>query len=128
MLHNKQISQEQFEIWEAAHNSNLADRRLSIEEKYAKLSEALDLKNGKLKEQTVKDATKRVEQAEQQSFDTRLKAEQTFRNNMDALRKMAEQTPVTPEAKLEAEYKTKLQLTEAYYKACLLYTSDAADE
>ena len=119
MLHNKQISQEQFEIWEAAHNSNLADRRLSIEEKYAKLSEALDLKNGKLKEQTVKDATKRVEQAEQQSFDTRLKAEQTFRNNMDALRKMAEQTPVTPEAKLEAEYKTKLQLTEAYYKASL---------
>lgn len=119
MLHNKQISQEQFEIWEAAHNSNLADRRLSIEETYAKLSEALDLKNGKLKEQTVKDATKRVEQAEQQSFDTRLKAEQTFRSNMDALRKMAEQTPVTPEAKLEVEYKTKLQLTEAYYKASL---------
>ncbi len=119
ILHNKQISQEQFEIWEAAHNSNLADRRLSIEKEYASKSEALDLENGKLKEQTVKDATKRVEQAEQQSFDTRLKAEQTFRSNIDALRQMAKQIPVTPEAKLEAEYKTKLQLTEVYYKASL---------
>lgn len=58
------------------------------------------------------------------SFDTRLKAEQTYRNNIDALRKMAEQTPATPEAKLQAEYETNLQLTEAYYQASLEYARE----
>ena len=37
---------------------------------------------------------------------------------------MAEQTPKTPEAKLQAEYETNLQLTEAYYQASLEYARE----
>lgn len=121
LLSEKRMTQQQYDIWEAAYMSNLADRRLSIEEEYARKIEALELKNGNLKEQAVKDAGKRVEQAEQQSFDARLKAEQVFRSNMDVLREMAKKTPTTPEAKLKAEYDTQLQLLEAFYQASLDY-------
>lgn len=121
LLSEKRMTQQQYDIWEAAYMSNLADRRLSIEEEYARKTEALELKNGNLKEQAVKDAGKRVEQAEQQSFDARLKAEQVFRSNMDVLREMAKKTPTTPEAKLKAEYDTQLQLLEAFYQASLDY-------
>ena len=124
MLHNKQLTEQQYAIWETAYASNLADRRLSIEEKYAHKIEALAIANVELKEQAVKDAGKRVEQAEQQSFDTRLKAEQVFRSNMDALQEMAQKTSVTPEVKLKAEYETQLQLLEAYYKASLKYAEE----
>lgn len=121
LLGRKQITEQQYAIWEAAFNSNLADRRLSIEEEYAAKAGELEVTDGKLKEQAVRDAAKRVEKAEQQSFEARLKAEQTYRNNIDALRQMAEQTPATPEAKLQAEYATKLQLLEAYYQSSLDY-------
>ena len=124
MLHNKQQTEQQYALWEAAYTSNLADHRLSIEEEYARKIDALDIENAELKEQAVKDAGKRVEQAEQQSFDARLKAEQVFRSNMDALQEMAQRTPVTPEAKLKAEYETQLQLLEAYYKASLKYAEE----
>lgn len=121
MLHNKQLTEQQYAVWEAAYSSSLADRRLSIEEEYAGRTEALVLTNGELKEKAVKDAAKRVEQAEQQSFEARLKAEQTFRDNIEALKEMAAQTPTTPEAQLEAEYSTRLKLLEAYYQASLDY-------
>ncbi|WP_294617621.1 hypothetical protein [uncultured Bacteroides sp.] len=121
MLQNKQLTEQQYAVWEAAYLSNLADRRLSIEEEHAGNVEALGIENAALKEQAVKDAGKRVEQAEQQAFDARLKAEQVFRDNVDALREMAQSTPATPEAKLKAEYDTRLQLLEAYYQASLDY-------
>ena len=124
LLLNKKISQKEYDIWEAAHENNSADKRLSIEKDFAAKSENLNLKHNELKEAFVKESANRVEKAEQTSFDTRLKAEQTYRNNIDALRKMAEQTPATPEAKLQAEYETNLQLTEAYYQASLEYARE----
>lgn len=124
LLLNKKISQEEYDIWEVAYNNNSADKRLSIEKDFATRSENLNLKHNELKEALVKESTDRVEKAEQASFDARLKAEQTYRSNLDVLRKMAEQTPTTPEAKLKAEYETKRQLTEAYYQASLAYARE----
>lgn len=123
LLTKKQITEQQYAVWVSTINSNLADHRLSIEEDYANKTEALNVKNIELKEQAVKNATKRVEQAEQQSFETRLKAEQTYQNNMETIREMAEQTPVTAETKLEAEYRTKL-----YYQASLKYARKAGED
>lgn len=128
MLHNKQLTEQQYAVWEAAYTNNLADRRLSIEEEYAAKIEALDVKNTELKEKTVKDTAKRVEQAEQQSFDTRLKAEQTFMDSIEAMKQMAASTPVTQEAKLKAEYNIKIQLLEAYYQASLDYARKNGQE
>nr|DAX79695.1 MAG TPA: tail tape measure [Caudoviricetes sp.] len=124
LLLNKKISQKEYDIWEAAHENNSADKRLSIEKDFAAKSENLNLKHNELKEAFVKESANRVEKAEQTSFDTRLKAEQTYCNNIDALRKMAEQTLATPEAKLQAEYETNLQLTEAFYQSSLEYARE----
>lgn len=124
LLLNKKISQEEYDIWEATYNNNSAGKRLSIEKDFATRSENLNLKHNELKEALIKESTGRVEKAEQASFDARLKAEQTYRSNLDVLRKMAEQTPTTPEAKLKAEYETKRQLTEAYYQASLAYARE----
>lgn len=128
MLHNKRLTEQQYAVWEAAYTNNLADRRLSIEEEYAAKIEALDVKNTELKEKTVKDTAKRVEQAEQQSFDTRLKAEQTFMDSIEAMKQMAASTPVTQEAKLKTEYNIKIQLLEAYYQASLDYARKNGQE
>lgn len=124
MLHNKIITQEQFKIWEAAYNSNNADKRLSIEQKYAQKSKELNLECAELKEKIVKDANSRVEKAEQTSFDARLLAEETYRSNLEAMQQMMTQTSTSAAERLEVEYSTQLLLLESYYKASLEYAKE----
>lgn len=124
MLHNKQMSQVQFDIWQAAFNRSSADKRLLIEKNFARKSEELDLEHGELKEKAVKDANNRVEKAEQTSFNARLKAEQTYINNLEEMRQMVVQTPTSAVDRLEAEHKTRLLLLESYYKASLEYAKE----
>lgn len=124
MLHNKQMSQVQFDIWQAAFNRSSADKRLLIEKNFARKSEELDLEHGELKEKAVKDANSRVEKAEQTSFNARLKAEQTYINNLEEMRQMVVQTPTSAVDRLEAEHNTRLLLLESYYKASLEYAKE----
>lgn len=128
LLARRQMTEKQYAVWMTTLGSNLADRRLAIEKEYAGRAEKLELKNGELKEQAVKNAARRVEQAEQKSFEARLKAEQTYRDNMEAIREMAEHTPTTPEARLETEHQTKLQMLEAYYQASLVYARQHGED
>ena len=124
MLEEQRITQEQYEIMSAALEQNRADNLLAIEQKYYRQSQDLAVTDAALKEKTVQDASDRVARAEQQSFDKRLAAEQTYRQNLDALRRMAADTPTTPEAKLEAEYQTQLALLQSYYQASLEYAKE----
>lgn len=128
LLARRQMTEKQYTVWMTTLGSNLADRRLAIEKEYASKAEKLELKNGELKGQAVKNAARRVEQAEQKSFEARLKAEQTYRDNMEAIREMAEHTPTTPEARLETEYQTRLQMLKAYYQASLVYARQHGED
>lgn len=128
LLARRQMTEKQYAVWMTTLGSNLADRRLAIEKEYASKAEKLELKNGELKGQAVKNAARRVEQAEQKSFEARLKAEQTYRDNMEAIREMAEHTPTTPEARLETEYQTRLQMLKAYYQASLVYARQHGED
>ena len=128
LLARQQMTEKQYAVWMTTLGSNLADRRLAIEKEYASKAEKLELKNGELKGQAVKNAARRVEQAEQKSFEARLKAEQTYRDNMEAIREMAEHTPTTPEARLETEYQTRLQMLKAYYQASLVYARQHGED
>lgn len=119
-----QMSQVQFDIWQAAFNRSSADKRLLIEKNFARKSEELDLEHGELKEKAVKDANSRVEKAEQTSFNARLKAEQTYINNLEEMRQMVVQTPTSAVDRLEAEHNTRLLLLESYYKASLEYAKE----
>lgn len=120
-LDQQRITQEQYEVLAASLEQNRADKLLDIEQQYYRQSQDLAVSDATLKEKAVQDAADRVAQAEQQSFDKRLAAEQAYRRNIDALRQMAADTPATPEAKLEAEYQTRLALLESYYQASLDY-------
>lgn len=124
MQEEQRITQKQYEIMSAALEQNRADNLLAIEQKYYRQSQDLAVTDAALKEKTVQDASDRVARAEQQSFDKRLAAEQTYRQNLDALRRMAADTPTTPEAKLEAEYQTQLALLQSYYQASLEYAKE----
>lgn len=128
LLARRQMTEKQYAVWMTTLGSNLADRRLAIEKEYASKAEKLELKNGELKGQAVKNAARRVEQAEQKSFEARLKAEQTYRDNMEAIREMAEHTPTTPETRLETEYQTRLQMLKAYYQASLVYARQHGED
>lgn len=128
LLARRQMTEKQYAVWMTTLGSNLADRRLAIEKEYASKAEKLELKNGELKGQAVKNAARRVEQAEQKSFEARLKAEQTYRDNMEAIREMAEHTPTTPETRLETEFQTRLQMLKAYYQASLVYARQHGED
>ena len=71
LLQNKKISQEQYNILEVTAASNLADEVLRIETEYQDKTENLTIANLELKEKAVKDAAKRVQQSEQDSFNKR---------------------------------------------------------
>lgn len=68
LLARRQMTEKQYAVWMTTLGSNLADRRLAIEKEYASKAEKLELKNGELKGQAVKNAARRVEQAEQKSI------------------------------------------------------------
>lgn len=120
-LQSKQLTQEQYEIMAAAIAQSQADELLKIEKDYCEKSKNLTVTNADLKAEAEREANRRVDDAQQQSFEKRLAAEQTYRRNLDALRQMAADTPTTPEAQLEAEYQTRLALLESYYQASLDY-------
>ena len=86
LLQNKKISQEQYNILEVTAASNLADEVLRIEREYQDKTENLTIANLVLKEKVVKDAAKRVQQSEQDSFNKRLQAEQTYQTNIEGIR------------------------------------------
>ena len=121
MLEEKRITHEQYNIMSAALDQNNADKCLAIEQKYYAESKKLSITHADLKEKTVKEGNKRVEDAEQQSFDKRLEAEQTYRRNLDALRNMSEDKPSSPEEKLKEQYQKQLDQLESYYQAALDY-------
>lgn len=121
MLHNKTISQEQFEIYTAAVTLNNAEAIQTIEEKYSQKSVDLVLVNGELKAKAVEDAGVRVAKAEQDTFDARLKAETAYYNNLQAMKGMLQEATDDPVARLDAEYKAQLAILDGLRKASLDY-------
>lgn len=120
LLQNKKISQEQYNIFEATAAANHADEVLRIETEYQEKNEKLTITNQDLKESAVKEANKRVLQAEQESFVNRFQAEQVFQSNIEGMRSFVGKQ-LSPEGELKAQLDIQLSLLDAYYKASLDY-------
>lgn len=120
-LKEKLITKEEHEILIAQLDNQSAQVRLQIEKNYLQDSQSLELTNGTLKEDIVRKSGQRVINAQKDVDDTRLKAEQTFQDNLDAMRKMIQQPELTPEEKLKAEYDINLGILESFYQASLEY-------
>lgn len=123
-LQDKQLTQEQYEIATAVLVKQEADERLGIEQEYYQQSQQLVLRDAQLKKKTEQELQNSVTYAKLRAQDKQLAAEQMFLKNLDALRRMAADTPATPEAKLEAEYQTQLALLQSYYQASLDYAKE----
>ena len=127
LLQNKKISQEQYNILEITAASNLADELLRIETEYQDKTENLTIANLELKEKAVKDAAKRVQQSEQDSFNKRLQAEQTYQTNIEGIRGFIGEE-LSPEEKLKSQLNIQLSLLESYYQASLEYAHQNGED
>lgn len=127
LLQNKKISQEQYNILEVTAASNLADEVLRIETEYQDKTENLTIANLELKEKAVKDAAKRVQQSEQDSFNKRLQAEQTYQTNIEGIRGFIGEE-LSPEEKLKSQLNIQLSLLDSYYQASLEYARQNGED
>lgn len=125
MLVAQQLTKEQYALQEQTANVGHAAKLLAIETEYAKKAESLTLHNGEKKEEILDAQNKRVEQAQQKSFDTQLTAQKAFNDNMVKIRSMAKDTTgLTELEKLAVEKDAQLKVLEGYYQASLEYAEE----
>lgn len=125
MLVAQQLTKEQYALQEQTANVGHAAKLLAIETEYAKKAESLTLHNGEKKEEILDAQNKRVEQAQQKSFDTQLAAHKEFNDNMVKIRSMAKDTTgLTELEKLAVEKDAQLKVLEGYYQASLEYAEE----
>lgn len=125
MLVAQQLTKEQYALQEQTANVGHAAKLLAIETEYAKKAESLTLHNGEKKEEILDAQNKRVEQAQQKSFDTQLTAQKAFNDNMVKIRSMAKDTTgLTELEKLAVEKDAQLKVLEGYYRASLEYAEE----
>lgn len=125
MLVAQQLTKEQYALQEQTANVGHAAKLLAIETEYAKQAESLTLHNGEKKEEILDTQNKRVEQAQQKSFDTQLAAQKAFNDNMVKIRSMAKDTTgLTELEKLAVEKDSQLKVLEGYYQASLEYAEE----
>ena len=125
MLVAQQLTKEQYALQEQTANVGHAAKLLAIETEYAKKAESLTLHNGEKKEEILDAQNKRVEQAQQKSFDTQLAAQEAFNDNMVKIRSMAKDTTgLTELEKLAVEKDAQLKVLEGYYRASLEYAEE----
>lgn len=125
MLVAQQLTKEQYALQEQTANVGHAAKLLAIETEYAKKAESLTLHNGEKKEEILDTQNKRVEQAQQKSFDTQLAAHKAFNDNMVKIRSMAKDTTgLTELEKLAVEKDAQLKVLEGYYRASLEYAEE----
>lgn len=124
MLSNKTITQSQFDIYTATLALTNAETLLGIEEKYYQQSNDLVLTNEELKVKAIGEADKRVTDAEQKTFDARLKAEKSYYDNLQTMRDMLQESSDNPEDRLKAEYDSQLALLEGIRDMSLKYARE----
>ena len=125
MLVAQQLTKEQYALQEQTANVGHAAKLLAIETEYAKKAESLTIHNGEKKEEILDAQNKRVEQAQQKSFDTQLAAHKAFNDNMVKIRSMAKDTSgLTELEKLAVEKDAQLKVLEGYYRASLEYAEE----
>lgn len=125
MLVAQQLTKEQYALQEQTANVGHAAKLLAIETEYAKKAESLTLHNGEKKEEILDAQNKRVEQAQQKSFDTQLTAQKAFNDNMVKIRSLAKDTTgLTELEKLAVEKDAQLKVLAGYYRASLEYAEE----
>lgn len=115
-LAKKQISQEQYDIYISALNTQHATNLLTIEKRYQRQSQQIAMKSAEKKKQLQSSQNKNVEQAEQKLTESKIASEEKYRAVMEQL---AEQGKITQKLTLEQERDAKLEILNGYYQTAL---------
>ena len=115
-LAKKKISQEQYDIFISALNTQHASNLLAIEQKYYTKSTQMAFKDAAKKKELETGQSKNVAQAQQKLEEARIAAEEKYQAVMSQL---IEQGQVKQTLTLEQERDTKLELLSGYYNAAL---------
>ncbi|WP_314706799.1 2-oxoacid:ferredoxin oxidoreductase subunit delta, partial [Prevotella denticola] len=115
-LAKKQISQEQYDIYISALNTQHANNLLTIEKRYQRQSQQIVMKSAEKKKQLQSSQNKNVEQAEQKLTESKIASEEKYRAVMEQL---AEQGKITQKLTLEQERDAKLEILNGYYQTAL---------
>ena len=115
-LAKKKLSQEQYDIFVSALNTQHASNLLAIEEKYYTKSTQMAFKDAAKKKELETSQSKNVAQAQQKHEEARIAAEEKYQELMS---KIAEQGAVKQTLTLQEERDVTLDFLNGYYQAAL---------
>ena len=124
-LAKKKISQEQYDIFISALNTQHASNLLAIEQKYYTKSTQMAFKDAAKKKELETGQSKNVAQAQQKLEEARIAAEEKYQAVMSQL---IEQGQVKQTLTLEQERDTKLELLSGYYNAALQLAKQSGED
>lgn len=124
-LAKKKISQEQYDIFISALNTQHASNLLAIEQKYYTKSTQMAFKDAAKKKELETGQSKNVAQAQQKLEEARIAAEEKYQAVMSQL---IEQGKIQQTLTLEQERDTKLELLSGYYNAALQLAKQSGED
>ena len=124
-LAKKKISQEQYDIFTSALNTQHASNLLAIEQKYYTKSTQMAFKDAAKKKELETGQSKNVAQAQQKLEEARIAAEEKYQAVMSQL---IEQGKIQQTLTLEQERDTKLELLSGYYNAALQLAKQSGED
>ena len=124
-LAKKKLSQEQYDIFVSALNTQHASNLLAIEEKYYTKSTQMAFKDAAKKKELETGQSKNVAQAQQKLEEARIAAEEKYQAIMSQL---IEQGKIQQTLTLEQERDAKLELLSGYYNAALQLAKQSGED
>lgn len=124
-LAKKKLSQEQYDIFVSALNTQHASNLLAIEEKYYTKSTQMAFKDAAKKKELETGQSKNVVQAQQKLEEARIAAEEKYQAVMSQL---IEQGKIQQTLTLEQERDAKLELLSGYYNAALQLAKQSGED
>lgn len=124
-LAQKKISQEQYNVYVSALNTQNATNLLAIEQSYQEQSQQIAIKDADKKKKLQEDHNKRVEDAKQKLVDTQIEAEKNYQSVMEQL---VNEGKTAQTLTLEQERDAKLAVLDGYYKAAKLLAEQSGED
>ena len=125
MLADQKMTKDQYTLQEQTAQVAHVTKLLAIETDYAEKSRNLAISDGEKAADLQNSQYKRLEQAQQKSFDAQLSAQKAFTDNLSKIRAMAKDTTgMTELEKLKVEKEAQLHVLEGYYQASLQYAKE----
>lgn len=128
LFENKKISQEEYDLYASTLSYDNAKKRLAIEQNYGKELNGLTVKTDSIKTKLVSETNDRILKAEKDTYNSRIKAEKAYQDNIATLQYLADKSSTSPSDRLKTEYETNKVYLESVYKASIDYANKKGED